>query len=370
MNRWLGVRLEFIGSLIVLGASFFGVIGRYQVSAAFIGLSISNSLVITDSFISIVRLLVDAESNLTSCERALKYCKLESEGPFVVEDESPSERWPTRGEVKFDNFSMRYRKDVDPVLRNITITIQPGEKVGIVGRTGAGKSSLVAALLRMTEAMEGTIYIDGVDISKIGLDDLRTKITVIPQEYHLFSGTIRSNIDPFNEYEDYEIWNALERVQLKEKIESMPQKLSTIVSNDDSDLSVGAKQLFVLARCVLKKSKVIILDEATANVCLETDAAIQKTIREEFADSTILMIAHRLDTIIDADKVLVMDTGRIMEYETPYKLLQNPSSYFSYLVSETGSDTANRLSRIAKKKFSSLMEPLQRHDLNLVQRRE
>merc|ERR1712130_388829 len=291
MNRWLGVRLEFIGSLIVLGASLFGVIGRYKVSAAFIGLSISNSLLITDSFISIVRLLVDAESNLTSCERALKYCQIQSEGPYTSEESEITTQWPSRGAVTFEDFTMSYRRGIDPVIRGVSFNINPGEKIGVVGRTGAGKSSLVAALLRMTDCTEGKVFIDNVDISSVGLEDLRTKITVIPQEYHMFTGSIRSNIDPYDEYEDHEIWNALSRVQLKNMIEAMPNQLSSIVSNDDSDFSVGAKQLFVLARCILKRSKVIILDEATANVCLETDASIQQTIREEFKDSTIIMIA-------------------------------------------------------------------------------
>ena len=207
--------------------------------------------------------------------------------------------------------------------------------MGVVGRTGAGKSSLVLCLMRIIELEKGRIVIDGADISKIGLEDLRSKIAIIPQEPLLFSGTVRDNLDPFNNYTDEEIWSALERASLRDVIMEDPAGLEKVVEEHGSNYSVGQRQLLCVARALLRKSKVILMDEATASIDLETDMKIQKTIRREFTDSTVITIAHRIHTIIDSDKVMVMELGRLQEFDKPSVLLSDKNSLFSQLVEKS-----------------------------------
>ncbi|XP_008048925.1 multidrug resistance-associated protein 4-like, partial [Carlito syrichta] len=230
-------------------------------------------------------------------------------------------------------------------------------QVGIVGRTGAGKSSLIAALFRLSEP-EGKIWIDKILTTEIGLHDLRKKMSIIPQEPVLFTGTMRKNLDPFNEYTDEELWNALKEVQLKEAIEDLPGKMDTELAESGSNFSVGQRQLVCLARAILRKNRILIIDEATANVDPRTDELIQKTIREKFAHCTVLTIAHRLNTIIDSDKIMVLDSGRLKEYDEPYVLLQNNESLFYKMVQQLGKAEAAALTETAKQVYFTRNYPV------------
>ena len=221
-------------------------------------------------------------------------------------------------------------------MKGISFNIRAGHRVGVVGRTGAGKSSLTLALFRLIEAVDGAIKIDGIDISRIGLHDLRSRLTIIPQDPALFTGTLRLNLDPFNKYSDSELWNALELSHLRSFVESLESGLSHEVSEGGDNLSVGQKQLICLSRALLRKSKILVLDEATAAVDIETDEAIQQTIRKEFIGCTIVTIAHRLNTILDYDMVVVMDRGLVVEYDSPNTLLNDSNSIFYSMAKDSG----------------------------------
>ncbi|KAJ1858822.1 hypothetical protein LPJ73_001864 [Coemansia sp. RSA 2703] len=261
-------------------------------------------------------------------------------------------KWLTNGAITFSNYSMRYRPELDTVLKNLCFSIQKGEKVGIVGRTGAGKSSITYALMRMVEADSGSIAIDGVDISSVGLYDLRSQIAIIPQDPILFEGTIRDNLDPEYKYSDEEIWAALESVHMDELlrtpsgvyVDNPKDKYLTAgpwiegvglqkwVLPSGKNFSVGQRQLISLCRALLWRRKIVILDEATANVDSNTDKIMQAVIRNKFSDCTVLTIAHRLNTVMDSDRILVMDRGQIAEFDSPKNLLSNKNSHFSQLV--------------------------------------
>jgi len=238
-------------------------------------------------------------------------------------------------------------------LDKITLHIRPGEKVGVVGRTGAGKSSMMLAICRLVEGAGGTITIDGVDTGKIGLHDLRSKLAIIPQDPILYSGTIRFNLDPFNTYSNEALWTALGQAQMKGWVENLPKQLDNVVTEGGDNLSVGKRCQMCLARAILRHSHVLILDEATASVDMETDAAIQRSIRRDFNNCTIVTIAHRLNTVVDYDRVVVMSFGRVIEFDTPATLLRNPQSMLSSMVDETGAAQAALLRSIAFDKEAS-----------------
>lgn len=266
------------------------------------------------------------------------YCnEIKSERP--PPDFKTESTWPQAGHLEWKSVSMRYRADLPLVLKNVSLEFFPGEKIGIVGRTGAGKSSILNALLRLTEYEEGTITLDGIDISKIGLQDLRSKIAIIPQEPMLFSGTLRFNLDPFSKYGDDEVWDALKKSNFS-KSANLSFGLDSMVADGGENFSVGQKQLICLARALLRKSKLVLLDEATASVDVETDDAIQRSIRSDFSGSTIITIAHRLMTIADYDRVMVLSFGEVVELDTPSNLLNNLNSQFSSMVNETGEANA------------------------------
>ena len=247
----------------------------------------------------------------------------------------PKDSWPERGQIKFDEYSTRYREGLELVLKKISFQVKPYEKIGVVGRTGAGKSSLTLALFRLIEPVHGTIFIDRINVSKIGLYDLRSKLTIIPQDPTLFTGTLRFNLDPFNKYLDNEIWTSLELAHLKSFVQSLDKQLNHQITEGGDNLSAGQKQLICLARALLRKSKILILDEATASIDTETDDLIQETIRKEFKECTIVSIAHRLNTIIDYDKILVMNQGEIAEFDSPQALLSNSESIFYSMAKES-----------------------------------
>jgi ABC-type multidrug transport system fused ATPase/permease subunit len=341
-NRWLAIRLEFVGSLIILFASLFAVLQRNfpgvfgGISAGFAGLSISYSLMITQSLNWMVRMTSELETNIVAVERTKEYAETPTEAPEINPNNRPPSDWPSNGNIKFDRYSTRYRAGLDLVLKDISCDIPGGQKVGIVGRTGAGKSSLTVALFRIIEAAQGKILIDGVDISTYGLTDLRSHITIIPQDPVLFSGTLRLNIDPFNAHTDDDIWRALETSNLSEFVGGLDEGLEYPVSEGGENLSVGQRQLVCLARALLRKTKILVLDEATAAVDLETDDLIQKTIRKEFEDCTVVTIAHRLNTIMDYDRIMVLDAGRIVEFDSPNKLLSQNGGMFYSLAKDAG----------------------------------
>ncbi|CAI5765932.1 canalicular multispecific organic anion transporter 2 [Podarcis lilfordi] len=275
-----------------------------------------------------VRMTSDLESNIVAVERVKEYSETETEAPWIIEDKRPPEDWPTRGEVEFANYSVRYRKGLDLVLKDLSLNVKGGEKVGIVGRTGAGKSSMTLCLFRILEAVEGEIKIDGLRISELGLHDLRSKLTIIPQDPVLFSGTLRLNLDPFDRYSEEEIWKALELSNLKRFVSSQPAMLDYECSEGGENLSVGQRQLVCLARALLRKTKILVLDEATAAIDLETDDLIQMTIRTQFEDCTVLTIAHRLNTIMDYTRVLVLEKGAIAEFDTPSRLIASKGIFY------------------------------------------
>ncbi|XP_021410687.2 ATP-binding cassette sub-family C member 3, partial [Lonchura striata] len=328
-NRWLGIRVEFVGNCIVLFAALFAVIGRNSLNAGLVGLSVSYALQVTLSLNWMVRMTSDLETNIVAVERIKEYSETETEAPWIIEGKRPPENWPSKGDLEFVNYSVRYRKGLDLVLKDLNLQVHGGEKIGIVGRTGAGKSSMTLCLFRILEAVKGEIKIDGVKISEIGLHDLRSRLTIIPQDPVLFSGTLRMNLDPFNKYSDEEIWKALELSHLKRFVSSQPSMLDYECSEGGENLSVGQRQLVCLARALLRKTRILILDEATAAIDLETDDLIQMTIRTQFVDCTVLTIAHRLNTIMDYTRVLVLDNGTIAEFDTPANLIAAKGIFYS-----------------------------------------
>ncbi|XP_041829100.1 ATP-binding cassette sub-family C member 3 isoform X5 [Melanotaenia boesemani] len=328
-NRWLGVRIEFIGNCIVLFAALFAVTGKESLNPGLVGLSVSYALQVTMSLNWMVRMTSDLENNIVAVERVKEYSETKTEAPWEVEDKKPPPEWPAQGNVEFHDYSVRYREGLDLVLRNITLNVKGGEKIGIVGRTGAGKSSMTLCLFRLLEAAAGEITIDDVKISEIGLHDLRSKLTIIPQEPVLFSGTLRMNLDPFEKYTDEEVWKAVEHSHLHKFVSNQPAKLELECSEGGENLSVGQRQLVCLARALLRKTRILILDEATAAIDLETDDLIQSTIRTQFEDCTVFTIAHRLNTIMDYTRVLVLDKGQIAEFDSPTNLISKRGIFYS-----------------------------------------
>jgi len=335
-NRWLAIRLNTVGNAIVFFAALFAVIQRETVNGSIAGLSLSYALKITVSLSMLVKNMSETELYVVSAERLKEYSEVESEAPLEIKDAQLKDNWPSRGQVEFNDYCTRYRKGLDLVVKNVKVVIKAGEKVGIVGRTGAGKSSLALSLFRIIEATQGNITIDGIEISKIGLHQLRSKLTIIPQDPLLFSGTIRMNLDPLNSHTDPDIWRALDHCNLRACVSFLPDKLHHTCSEGGQNFSVGQRQLICLARALLRRSKIIVLDEATAAVDLKSDELIQKTIRDQFRESTVIAIAHRLNTVLDYDKILVLSKGEVKEFESPKILLENHNSMFYAMAKDDG----------------------------------
>uniref|UniRef100_A0A8D3BPW0 Multidrug resistance-associated protein 4 n=1 Tax=Scophthalmus maximus TaxID=52904 RepID=A0A8D3BPW0_SCOMX len=345
-SRWFAVRLDGICSVFVTITAFGCIYLRDGLEPGAVGLALSYAVTLTGMFQWGVRQSAEIENMMTSVERVVEYAELESEAPWET-DKQPPQDWPKNGSITFDRVNFSYSASEPLVLKNLSVVFTSREKVGIVGRTGAGKSSLISALFRLAEP-EGRIIIDDFLTSSLGLHTLRQRMSIIPQDPVLFTGTMRKNLDPFRQHTDEDLWNALQEVQMKAVVEELPNKLETVLTESGSNFSVGQRQLVCLARAILRKNRILIIDEATANVDPRTDGLIQQTIRDKFQECTVLTIAHRLNTIIDCDRILVLDAGRIRECDEPYVLLQNQDGIFYQMVQQTGRAEAASLLHTAK----------------------
>ncbi|KAL3531457.1 hypothetical protein ACH5RR_010779 [Cinchona calisaya] len=340
-NEWLGFRLELMGSFILcISVLFMIVLPSTIIKPENVGLSLSYGLSLNSVLFWAIYVSCSLENKMVSVERIKQFTNIPSEAEWKKEDSLPL-HWPNKGNVEVMDLQVRYRPNTPLVIKGITFNIKGGEKIGIVGRTGGGKSTLIQVLFRLVEPSGGKIIIDDIDISTLGLHDLRSRFGIIPQEPVLFEGTVRSNIDPVGQYSDEEIWKSLDRCQLKEVVSAKPEKLDSLVVDNGENWSVGQRQLLCLGRVMLKRSRLLFMDEATASVDSQTDGVIQKIIREDFSSCTIISIAHRIPTVMDCDRVLVIDAGRAKEFDKPSTLLEKPS-LFGALVQEY----ANRSSEL------------------------
>lgn len=340
-NEWLGFRLEIIGSFLLCVATLFMVLLPSSIiKPEYVGLSLSYGLPLNGVLFWTVYVSCFVENRMVSVERIKQFINIPSEAPWQLMNFVASTNWPSRGDIETNNLQVRYRPNTPLVLKGISLKIHGGEKIGVVGRTGSGKSTLIQVFFRLVEPCGGSIIIDKIDISKLGLHDLRSRFGIIPQEPVLFEGTIRSNIDPIGLYSDDEIWKSLERCQLKDVVAAKPEKLDALVVDGGDNFSVGQRQLLCLGRVMLKRSRILFMDEATASVDSQTDVVIQRIIREEFSACTIITIAHRIPTVIDCDRVLVIDDGRAKEFDSPSALLER-HSLFGALVQEYANRSSN-----------------------------
>ncbi|XAR71674.1 Xenobiotic-transporting ATPase [Bertholletia excelsa] len=334
-NEWLIQRLEML-SAVVLSSSALCVVllppGTF--SSGFIGMALSYGLSLNTSLVNSIQNQCTLANYIISVERLNQYTNIPSEAPVVIEEKRPPPNWPTSGKVEIQDLQIRYRPDAPLVLRGISCTFEGGHKIGIVGRTGSGKTTLISALFRLVEPAGGRILVDGIDITTIGLHDLRSRFGIIPQEPTLFNGTVRYNLDPLSQHSDHEIWEVLGKCQLREVVQEKEEGLDSLVVDDGSNWSMGQRQLFCLGRALLRQSKVLVLDEATASIDNATDMILQRTIRTEFADCTVISVAHRIPTVMDCTMVLAISDGKLVEYDEPMRLMKREDSLFGQLVKE------------------------------------
>ncbi|XP_062107655.1 putative ABC transporter C family member 15 isoform X2 [Humulus lupulus] len=336
--EWLSFRLNMLSnfvfafSLVLLVTLPEGVI-----NPSIAGLAVTYGINLNVLQASVIWNICNAENKMISVERIIQYSNIPSEAPLLIEDCKLPSNWPQDGTICFRNLQIRYAEHLPSVINNINCTFPGKMKIGVVGRTGSGKSTLIQAIFRIVEPREGSIIIDDVDICKIGLHDLRSRLSIIPQDPIMFEGTVRGNLDPLEQYTDSEAWEALEKCQLAPIVRKKDKKLDAVVVENGENWSMGQRQLFCLGRALLKKSTILVLDEATASVDSATDGIIQKIISEEFKDRTVVTIAHRIHTVVESDLVLVLSDGRVAEYDTPARLLEREDSFFSKLVKEYSS---------------------------------
>ncbi|XP_013621844.1 PREDICTED: ABC transporter C family member 6-like [Brassica oleracea var. oleracea] len=345
-TEWLCFRLELL-STITFALSLVIVVSTPEgtVNPSFAGLAITYALNLNSLQSNLVWTLCELENKMISVERMLQYIDIPSEPSLVIESTRPEKSWPSRGEITISNLQVRYGPHLPMVLHGLTCTFPGGLKTGIVGRTGCGKSTLIQTLFRIVEPTAGEIRIDGIDILTIGLHDLRSRLSIIPQDPTMFEGTVRSNLDPLEEYSDDQIWEALDKCQLGDEVRKKELKLDSSVSENGQNWSVGQRQLVCLGRVLLKRSKVLVLDEATASVDTATVNLIQETLRQHFRDCTVITIAHRISSVIGSDMVLLLDQGLIKEHDSPGRLLEDKSSSFSKLVAEYTTSSESKFSR-------------------------
>ncbi|XP_038066967.1 ATP-binding cassette sub-family C member 8-like [Patiria miniata] len=331
-NRWLGARLEVIGGFIVLIAGLSTVISAMDgvLLPSLVGLAIAYALNASNQLNWMIRSSANMEMQLNSIERVDYYKNIDTE-KYEGTVSAPA-NWPSNGVITFEDVSARYDTELDPVLRSISIHIMPGEKIGICGRTGSGKSSLLLALFRIIQTFQGSVFVDNIDIASLPLLQLRSRLAIIPQDPVLFTGTIRFNLDARNEHDDRALWEALEIAQLRETVSELDLGLNAMVTEGGENFSVGQRQLFCLARAFLRKTRILVMDEATASIDLETDKILQQVVATAFEDRTVLTIAHRVQTILDSDRILVLSEGRVAEFDTPENLLAKEDSMFASMV--------------------------------------
>ncbi|CAJ1963971.1 unnamed protein product [Sphenostylis stenocarpa] len=333
--EWLNFRLDVLSTLIFAFCLVFLISFPNSITTPSIaGLAVTYGLNLNSLQTNIIWFLCTLENKIISVERILQYTSLPSEAPLVIKDNQPEDSWPSFGEVHIQDLQVRYAPHLPIVLRGLTCTFTAGAKTGIVGRTGSGKTTLVQTLFRLIEPVAGQILIDSINITLIGIHDLRSRLSIIPQEPTMFEGTVRTNLDPLEEYTDDQIWKALEMCQLGDEVRKKEGKLDSIVTENGENWSMGQRQLVCLGRVLLKKSKILVLDEATASVDTATDNIIHQTVKQHFAECTVITIAHRVTSIIDSDMVLFLNQGLIEEYDSPKKLLKNKSSSLALLVEE------------------------------------
>ena len=364
-KRWISFRSDIFGGLMITSVAYFIALSKninINNNSSLMGVSLLNILQITQFLPFLIQFLGEIGNFMSSVQRIFEYIEeIPSEKSF--DEPKAPENWPNEGKIEAKNVKYRYRPNLDNVIHNINFSISKSEKIGIVGRTGSGKSTLTLGLLRIIELWEdnlnedekGKILIDGVDISKIGLHHLRKNITIIPQDPVLFSGSLKSNIDPFNEYSEKQIENALEKTHILEALKSrvainasLNDVLNQDIDENGGNLSLGQKQLLAMSRALLRNSKILLMDEATASIDEKTDNLIQKMIKEDFKNTTIITIAHRLNTIIHYDRLLVIDMGKIIEFDSPINLMQNENGLFYKMVNVQGKEFAKKMENLAK----------------------
>lgn len=341
VSAWFGIRVDIFALFIMLCLTVVVVIGRRDdgSNAIILSMLMTSILTVQMTLISLLKLMMQIESFMVNVVRCMLLLEVPQEKARPGEEGvsrllQGRDRWPETGDMEFRNVSLRYRPTTEVVLSNLSFKIKSGEKIGVVGRTGAGKSTICLAISRIVEIFEGQIFIDGVDIGQIKLEDLRSRITVIPQDPTMFTGTLRFNLDPEGKRSDEDILDLLNKAQLQNLIDNDPAGIDQEISENGSNLSSGERQLISICRAILRKSKVVILDEATANIDVITEQKIQTLINTQFLDATMVVIAHRINTIIQSDRVLVLSFGRIKEFDSPMALMSDSGSEFSKLISE------------------------------------
>ncbi|KAJ0978937.1 hypothetical protein J5N97_014411 [Dioscorea zingiberensis] len=333
-TEWALLRVETLQNLTIFTAAILLILlPQGTIAPGFVGLALSYALTLTTSQVYLTRWYCSLDNHIISVERIIQYMRIPPEPPAIIESNRPPFSWPSKGRIDLQDLQIKYRLNAPLVLKGITCTFQAGHKIGVVGRTGSGKTTLISALFRLVDPAGGRILIDGLDICTIGLKDLRLKLSIIPQEPTLFKGSIRSNLDPLGQYNDQEIWEAIRKCQLEPVIRSLPGLLDSSVSDDGENWSVGQRQLFCLGRVLLRRNKILVLDEATASIDSATDNIIQQVIKQEFSSCTVITIAHRVPSVIDSEMVMLLSYGEVVEYDKPSKLMEYNSS-FSNLVAD------------------------------------
>ncbi|KAJ8478954.1 hypothetical protein OPV22_022681 [Ensete ventricosum] len=341
-SEWLIQRLETMSAATVSSSALFmALLPPGTFSSGFVGMALSYGLSLNMSLVFSIQNQCTLANHIISVERLNQYMHVSSEAPEMVEGNRPPSDWPAIGRVELRDLKIRYRPEAPLVLRGISCTFEGGNKIGIVGRTGSGKTTLIGALFRLVEPAGGRITIDNLDIATIGLHDLRSRLGIIPQDPTLFHGSVRYNLDPLGQYRDQQIWEVLDKCQLQEAVQEKQKGLDSLVVEDGSNWSMGQRQLFCLGRALLRRNRILVLDEATASIDNATDAILQKTIRTEFADCTVITVAHRIPTVMDCDMVLAISDGKLEEYDEPMKLMEREGSLFRSLVKQYWSHAAN-----------------------------